>query len=64
MKKLLFSILAFLLFTLVGCKKETDLVESLEFNFVDNSEGWVGDFADYPNQPNVVAFYEFSLFLF
>lgn len=47
-----------------GCKDDDDLnpVEPKEFNynFNANSDGWVGDFADYPNEPNVEEFYEFE----
>jgi len=60
MNKLFASVLTVLLFTLAGCEKDDNLVEPEEFtfNFMNNTEGWEGDFADYPNEPNVEDFYE------
>jgi len=60
MNKLFISVLTVLLFTLAGCEKDDNLVEPKEFtfNFMNNTEGWSGDFADYPNDPNVEDLYE------
>lgn len=60
MDKLFVCILAVLLFTLAGCEKDNNLVKPKEFtfDFNVNSDGWIGDFADYPNDPNVEEFYE------
>jgi len=62
-KLFIIALAALLLFS--GCKD--DVVNPIEpkeftFDFNVNSEGWVGDFADYPNDPNVEDFYklEFS----
>ncbi len=43
-----------------SCKKDKNIVTTKEFNFnfQSGSDGWVGDFADYPNEPNVEIFYE------
>ncbi len=44
------------------CEKyhETNTPKAKEFifNFQTDNEGWMGDFADYPNEPNVENFYE------
>lgn len=62
MKKIFISVLtSLLLFS--GCKD--DVVNSIEpkkitFDFNVNSEGWLGDFADYPNNPDVEDYYEFE----
>ena len=60
MNKLFASVLTVLLFTLAGCEKDDNFVEPKEFtfNFMNNAEGWLGDFADYPNDPGVEDFYE------
>lgn len=62
MNKLFLGGLAVLLITFAGCKKDdnTNPVETKEFtfNFQTNTEGWIGDFADYPNDPNVEDYYE------
>jgi hypothetical protein len=60
MNKLFAIVLTVLLFTLAGCEKDDNLVEPKEFtfNFINNTESWAGDFADYPNEPNVEDFYE------
>ena len=60
MNKLFASVLTALLFTLAGCEKDDNFVEPKEFtfNFMNNTEGWEGDFADYPNETNVEDFYE------
>ncbi len=61
MNKLFVSLLTVLLFTLVGCREDDNLISPLQeftFNFTNNAEGWAGDFADYPNEQNVEKFYE------
>lgn len=60
MKRLFGTTLFALLVTLTGCKKdETTVQRSLfTFEFTSSTEGWLGDFADYPNEQNVEAFYE------
>lgn len=60
MNKLFVSVLTVLLFTLAGCEKDGNLIDPKEFTFtfINNTEGWVGGFADYPNEPNVEDFYE------
>jgi hypothetical protein len=66
MKNLLLPGLLLILFTLTGCERDVCMSPnepiSLTFEFTDNTNGWVGDFADYPNDPNVEDFYklEFS----
>lgn len=34
--------------------------KTISFDFNQNTEGWIGDFADYPNEPDVENFYEFD----
>ena len=60
MNKSFVSVLTVLLFTLAGCEKDDNLFKPKEFtfNFMNNTEGWAADFADYPNDPNVEEFYE------
>jgi hypothetical protein len=55
---ILFLIASIVLFS--GCKKDKDIVATKEFNFNFQSgpDGWAGDFADYPNEPNVETYYE------
>jgi len=62
MNKLFLIVFSSMLLAFIGCSADDDLVKSKEFiyNFKTDSEGWVGDFADYPNQPNVESFYEFE----
>lgn len=49
---------------IISCHNDdiTDNNNSILFNFTfqSDSEGWIGDFADYPNEPNVEEFYEFE----
>jgi hypothetical protein len=42
-----------------GCKKTENASPSTQVNFTfqTDNEGWVGDFADYPNENNVDIFY-------
>ena len=62
MKKSISIGLLFLMIILASCKKDkaTNPVAFKEFtsNFQTNAEGWTGDFADYPNDPNVKSLYE------
>lgn len=64
MNKLFAIGLPVLIFAFTGCKKDINIVEPKEytFEFMNGTEGWAGDFADYPNEPNVDDFYklEFS----
>lgn len=55
---LLFLIASIVLFS--SCKKHKDVHTTKEFifNFQAGTDDWVGDFADYPNEPNVETFYE------
>ena len=54
--------LTILLFASSCCDKynDTDTPNPKEFifNFQTDNEGWMGNFADYPNEPNVENFYE------
>jgi hypothetical protein len=54
------SSLIIILASVSGCKKETKSIIPQEFNytFQSGTEGWTGDFADYPNQPDVETFYD------
>lgn len=49
----------------IACKKTSGdpPAEGLtfEFNFSQGPEGWTGDFADYPNEPNVEQTYQLEL---
>lgn len=62
MSKLFLVGLAVLLITFASCKKDDNAnpVEPKEFtfNFQTNDEGWIGDFADYPNNQDVEDYYE------
>lgn len=62
MNKIFLIPLSALLILLTACKDNDNFnaVEPKEFDFTfnTNSEGWVGDFADYPKEPNVEDFYE------
>lgn len=55
---ILFLIASVFLFS--ACEKDENIVTTKEFdfNFQAGPEGWIGDFADYPNQPNVEIDYE------
>jgi hypothetical protein len=62
MNKLFLFVSSVLLITFTSCQK-TDVANPVEpkefsFKFQTNTDGWIGDFADYPNQPNVEYFYE------
>lgn len=47
--------------TCPSCKEEpTNNPQTVSFNFDRDTEGWQGDFADYPNQQDVETFYEFQ----
>ncbi len=54
--------LLFLIIILASCGKNKDLnpvtFGEFTFNFQTNAEGWTGDFADYPNDPDVKNLYE------
>ncbi|HEX8577861.1 MAG TPA: hypothetical protein VF677_16370 [Flavobacterium sp.] len=43
-----------------GCEKDNNVATTQEFNFgfQSDSEGWVGDFADYPSAPDQESMYE------
>jgi hypothetical protein len=47
---------------LSACKKSSNNSPSTgnqyEYNFSAGAEGWIGDFADYPNEPSVEQFYQ------
>jgi hypothetical protein len=47
---------------LSACKKSSNNSPSTgnqyEYNFSAGAEGWIGDFADYPNEPGVELFYQ------
>jgi hypothetical protein len=44
---------------LSSCKKDkNNTAKVLSFDFQSDANGWVGDFADYPNGPNVETMYE------
>jgi hypothetical protein len=47
---------------LSACKKSSNNSPSTgnqyEYNFSAGAEGWIGDFADYPNEPGVEQFYQ------
>ena len=62
MKNVLSISLLVLLIIFAACEndRDTNPVASKEFNFnfQTDAEGWIGDFADYPNEPNVENFYE------
>lgn len=62
MSRLRLSGLAVLLIAFTGCNKDgiTGQAEAKEFifDFQTGNEGWTGDFADYPNVPDVEDFYE------
>lgn len=47
---------------LSGCKKEQtpDMTREFTYEFQTGTEGWQGDFADYPDQPGVETFYAFQ----
>ncbi len=46
---------------MAGCAKDDDdLAAKFVFDFESDSQGWVGGFADYPNDPDVENFYEFQ----
>lgn len=64
MKNQFLILFAILLIISTGCQKDdvTNPVESKEFtfNFATDTEGWTGDFTDYPNESNVDKFYEFE----
>ncbi len=51
-----------ILLTASCCEKyhdtDTPTPKEFIFNFQTDNEGWKGDFADYPNEPNVENFYE------
>lgn len=54
----------FLIFS-IGCENDDENLikpKTFTYEFMIDSEAWVGDFADYPNDPNVEDFYklEFS----
>ena len=63
MKKLLIIVFIALIFS-SGCKDDNGMnavdPNITNYNFNLNTEGWVGDFADYPNEPGVEDFYEFQ----
>jgi hypothetical protein len=56
--------LFFIICFLHACKKSSTVTPSspnqYEYNFSTGSEGWKGDFADYPNQPYVQQVYAFE----
>jgi len=62
MKAIHLSCISVLCIFLMSCKKSSDVPTStdiqLEYNFTTGTEGWIGDFADYPNEPGVVQFYQ------
>jgi len=58
MNKLFLVRLAVLVFTFAGCEKDPVEHKEFIFNFHTNTDEWIGDFADYPNEPNVEVFYE------
>jgi hypothetical protein len=47
---------------LSACKRSSNNSPSTgnqyEYNFSAGAEGWIGDFADYPNEPSVEQFYQ------
>jgi hypothetical protein len=52
-------IFCFLLFLITGCNKEDHNSPRIYvYDFKSDTEGWFGDFADYPDEPDVEAFYE------
>jgi len=60
MNKLFLSVLTVVIFTVTGCGKGDNTMDPREFtfNFTNDTEGWTGDFADYPNDPGVEDSYE------
>lgn len=47
---------------ILSCKKSGEDPSAgdstIDFNFTTGTEGWIGDFADYPNDPNVGQIYQ------
>jgi len=64
MNKSSLSGIVLLSFILISCHKDDDFVLPVDydFSFKTDAEGWVGDFADYPNEPDVETFYELTFF--
>lgn len=62
MKKSNLSLIILLSFIVISCSKDDDYVLPVDydFSFKTDAEGWVGDFADYPNDPDVENFYELA----
>jgi len=62
MKKLIFGFMVMIAFILLSCNQDDDSPDPIiyTFSFQTDTEGWVGDFADYPNDPDVENFYEFA----
>jgi hypothetical protein len=55
-------LLFFIWFSILACKKTASNKPVTDKTYTDNftmgTDGWVGDFADYPNDPGVTAQYE------
>lgn len=63
MRKIIFCLSLIPLLTFVGCKKNENAgVASmgLFYSFQSGDDGWICDFADYPNEPDVETYYEFQ----
>jgi hypothetical protein len=57
MNKLIVIVFTIFLTTFISCQKDdeakSDVPKEFIYNFQTNSEDWIGDFADYPNQLNI-----------
>lgn len=62
MRKVHFYYIFSIICMLSACKKSSNNSPSTgnqyEYNFSAGAEGWIGDFADYPNEPSVEQFYQ------
>lgn len=61
----LLALATWLFFGLIaGCARITDPNSSeitrIDYDFETSSQGWIGDFADYPDQPDAETFYNFQ----
>lgn len=46
---------------MAGCAKDDDnSAMKFAYDFETDAQGWIGGFADYPNDPDVESFYEFQ----
>ena len=65
MRKVHFYYIFSIICMLSACKKSSNNSPSTgnqyEYNFSAGAEGWIGDFADYPNEPSVEQFYQLEL---